>query len=84
MNDGALIRPSRGTGRNITTVPEMSMHTPDRNAGVLSGHGFFVASERAGVRPLQGLTWPLPSDPSRQARNPEGFGGAYRLCRLAQ
>jgi hypothetical protein len=40
MNDGALIRPSRGTGRNITTVPEMSMHTPDRNAGVLSGHGF--------------------------------------------
>ena len=44
----------------------------------------FVASERAGARPLQGLTWPLPSDPSRQARNPEGFGGAYRLCRLAQ
>lgn len=24
----------------MTTAPEMSRHTPDRNAGVLSGHGF--------------------------------------------
>ena len=44
----------------------------------------YVASERAGASRLQGLTWRLPSDPSRQARTPKGFGGAYRLCRLAQ
>jgi len=44
----------------------------------------FVASERAGESRLQGLTRTLPSDPSRQARTPEGFGGAYRLSRLAQ
>jgi len=38
MNDGAWIRPPRGTYRNMTTAPEVSRHTPDRNAGVLSGH----------------------------------------------
>ena len=44
----------------------------------------FVASKRAGESPLQGLTWRLASDPSRQARTPQGFGGAYRHGRLAQ
>ena len=44
----------------------------------------FVASERAGASRLQGLTWPLPSDPSRKARNASRSGGAYRLCRLAE
>ncbi|MBB6117699.1 hypothetical protein F4826_004677 [Rahnella inusitata] len=33
---------------------------------------------------LRGLTWPLPSDPSRQAVTPAGLRGAYRLSRLAQ
>jgi len=32
MNGGAWIRPPRGTYRNMTTAPEMSIHTPDRNA----------------------------------------------------
>jgi len=84
MNDGALIRPPRGTSRNTATAPgnEQAHTRPQR--GRPQRPRPFVASERAGARPLQGLTWSLPSDPSRQARNPQGFGGAYRLCRLAQ
>ncbi|WP_215844875.1 hypothetical protein [Candidatus Pantoea bituminis] len=39
----------------------------------------FVASERAGVRPLQELI--LPSDPSRQARN-AASGGSAKLTGL--
>ena len=42
----------------------------------------FVASERAGARPLQGLTLLLPSDPSRQARN-AASGGSAELTGLA-
>jgi len=35
-----------------------------------------VASERAGACSLQGLTLPLPSDPSRQARKAPSGGSA--------
>jgi hypothetical protein len=49
-----LDSPAAWTSRNMTTEPEMSRQTPDRKAGVLSGHGF-VASERAGASQLQVL-----------------------------
>ena len=62
------------------TAPERHVTVPGRSSAATS----FVASERAGESPLQGLTWRLPSDPSRQARTPEGFGGANRQSRLAQ
>lgn len=75
-NDGALIRPPRRTGRNMATKPEMSRNTPDRNAGVLSGHGcLWPVNARADVR-CRGLILPLPSDPSRQARNASLRGSA--------
>jgi len=54
MNDGAWIRPPRGTYRNMTTAPEMSMHTPDRNAGVLSGH-VFLWPVNAPAQPAAGV-----------------------------
>ena len=59
--------PAAWTNRNMTTAPEMSRHTPDRNAGVLSGHGFlWPVNARAHDR-CRALS--QPSDPSRQARN---------------
>jgi len=54
MNDGALIRPLRGTYRNMTTAPVMSMHTPDRNAVVLSGH-VFLWPVNAPAQPAAGV-----------------------------
>ncbi|WP_157825449.1 hypothetical protein [Rahnella sp. AA] len=55
------------------------MHTSDggERAGDLSGR-FTGQCQCAGVSQLRGLTWRLPSDPSRQAGNPQGFREAYR------
>lgn len=56
----------------------MSMNAPDtaERRGVLSGRR--AASESGGNSRLRGLTWPLPSDPGRQARN-AASGGSVEL-----
>jgi len=42
-----------------------------------------AASECAGDSRLRGLTWPLPSDPSLQARNASSGGSAELTVRNA-
>ncbi|QDY44245.1 hypothetical protein D8B20_20130 (plasmid) [Candidatus Pantoea soli] len=94
MNDGAWIRPPRGTYRNMTTAPEMSRHTPDRNAGVLSGH-VLLWPVNAPAQPAAGVDLavairPQPAGPERfavrrslLARPVSAVGLTTRQCRGA-